>query len=77
MNPGEVENLMTFIQWLGSEFKLAIWLIEHQMKLVMGICQRLTVIDFGRTLIEGKPEEVRNNPKVLEAYLGAPADGIV
>jgi branched-chain amino acid transport system ATP-binding protein len=76
MNPGEVENLMTFIQWLGSEFKLAIWLIEHQMKLVMGICQRLTVIDFGRTLVEGKPEEIRNNPKVLEAYLGAPADGI-
>jgi len=74
MNPGEVDSLMEFIAWIRDEFKLTIWLIEHQMRLVMGICERLKVIDFGSTIAEGKPEEVRNNPRVLEAYLGEAAE---
>ncbi len=70
MNPNEIDQLMAFIQWIRTEFKLTILLIEHQMKLVMGICERITVLDFGETLVEGPPEVIRNHPKVLEAYLG-------
>lgn len=70
MNPNEIDRLMEFIQWIRTEFKLTILLIEHQMKLVMGICERITVLDFGETLVEGPPEVIQNHPKVLEAYLG-------
>ena len=70
MNPNEIDRLMEFIRWIRQEFKLTILLIEHQMKLVMGICERLLVLDFGATLAEGTPPEIQNNPKVLEAYLG-------
>lgn len=70
MNPNEIDQLMEFIQWIRREFKLTILLIEHQMKLVMGICERITVLDFGETLVEGPPELIQNHPKVLEAYLG-------
>jgi len=70
MNPNEIDRLMEFIRWIRQEFKLTILLIEHQMKLVMGICERLQVLDFGATLAEGTPPEIQNNPKVLEAYLG-------
>jgi len=70
MNPNEIDRLMDFIRWIRQEFKLTILLIEHQMKLVMGICERLLVLDFGATLAEGTPPEIQSNPKVLEAYLG-------
>lgn len=70
MNPNEIDQLMDFIQWIRREFRLTILLIEHQMKLVMGICERIQVLDFGETLVEGPPEAIRSDPRVLEAYLG-------
>jgi len=75
MNPAEIDQLMEFILWIRREFQLTILLIEHQMKLVMGICERIKVLDFGKTLAEGSPQAVRNNPSVLEAYLGEKVAG--
>ncbi|MDD5168559.1 MAG: ABC transporter ATP-binding protein [Syntrophales bacterium] len=70
MNPNEVTMLMELIHWIRDQFKLTIILIEHQMKLVMNICERLVVLDFGATIAAGTPEEIKQNRKVLEAYLG-------
>ncbi|NPV71003.1 MAG: ABC transporter ATP-binding protein [Firmicutes bacterium] len=70
MNPGEISKLMDLIQWVRSQFNLTILLIEHQMKVVMGICERIKVLDFGETIAEGRPSEIQSNPRVLEAYLG-------
>ncbi len=70
MNPQETEDLMKLIRFIRDEFKLTILLIEHDMKLVMGICERIIVLDYGQMIAEGPPEEISKNPKVIKVYLG-------
>jgi branched-chain amino acid transport system ATP-binding protein len=70
LSSADADDLIRFIRWIHDEFKLSIWLIEHQMKVVMSLCQHLTVINFGRVIASGTPEEIRNNHDVIKAYLG-------
>ena len=70
MNPKEVADLMALIRRVRDEFKVTVFLIEHHMKVVMGICERVKVIDFGETIAEGQPDVVCKDKLVLEAYLG-------
>ncbi len=74
MNPHETKELMNFIQKIQGDFQLTIFLIEHDMKVVMGICRRILVMDYGITIAEGNPAEIQNNPEVIKAYLGVEAN---
>ena len=70
MNPNETSGLMETIKFIRDKFDMTILLIEHDMHLVMGICERIIVIDYGKIIAKGKPDEIKSNPDVIRAYLG-------
>ena len=70
MNPQETEELMAMIRKVRDYFKISVLLIEHDMKLVMGICERITVLNFGQLLAQGLPAEIQSNKEVIKAYIG-------
>ena len=70
MNPTETQELLETVQMIQKEFDLSVLLIEHDMNFVMGICEYIFVLDYGRIIATGEPEDIRNNPQVIAAYLG-------
>ena len=73
MNPQETKELMEMISWIRKEFGLTVLLIEHDMSLVMGICERIYVLEYGMIIATGTPQEIQRNPEVIRAYLGGEA----
>jgi branched-chain amino acid transport system ATP-binding protein len=71
MNPGEIDQLVETIRWIRESFALTVWLIEHHMRVVMSVCERVQVLDFGETIADGPPEAIKRNPRVIQAYLGS------
>lgn len=74
MNPQETQELTELIKWVKKEYKISILLIEHDMKLVMNLCERIVVLDYGKKIAEGTPEEIKTNKQVITAYLGDDTD---
>jgi branched-chain amino acid transport system ATP-binding protein len=70
LSTSDVGELIDYIKWIHEKFNLTIWMIEHQMEVIMTLCQKIQVIDFGREIARGNPDEIRGNPEVIKAYLG-------
>lgn len=77
MNPYEAKDLINLISYIRDKFNITIILIEHHMEVVMEICERIIVLDYGMKIAEGKPEEIRSNPRVIEAYLGREEESVI
>ncbi|MCM8709801.1 ABC transporter ATP-binding protein [Clostridium sp. SYSU_GA19001] len=75
MNPQETMELMNHIRWIRDKFNLSVLLIEHDMKLVMGVCERIAVLDYGKKIAEGTPEQIKKDKRVIAAYLGGSNGG--
>ena len=70
LNSSDVKDLIRLVRWIHDKFDVSIWMIEHHMDVVMELCNQIKVIDFGQTIAEGTPDEIRNHPAVITAYLG-------